>query len=451
VLARTSHKTENRTRGLTLFLVDLRQVRAEQPETLEVVPVRTMFNYATNQVHYRGMRVPADHVIGAVDAGFRYVIDGWNAERILLASEAIGDGYWFIERAVDYASKREVFGRQIGANQGVQFPLADAYMKVRAADMMRYEAARLFDEGKHCGAEANMAKHLASEASWAAANVALDTHGGNGFVDQYDIERKFRETRMFQVAPVNNNLIKAFVATKGSACPGRTERGTMTNNAVVEIRILSPGASVSSGATIEVSLFEALAEWVGQPMHFTAGSARQPGRFGAQHATSAPYAPFTDGGGHDILTAIQNEPEWARFCEIVLERPELATDRRFASNTLRVAHRDELTTIIAERFAALPTENLESKLRAARVAFAGVNTVPELLDHPVLRGRDRWRTVQTEAGGIEALLPPLDFGGEVRMDPVPALGQHTRRVLAELGREESVIDKLEDAVSCNPA
>ena len=172
VLARTSHKTENRTRGLTLFLVDLRQVRAEQPDTLEVVPVRTMFNYATNQVHFRGMRVPADHVIGEVDAGFRYVLDGWNAERILLASEAIGDGYWFIERAVDYANKREVFGRQIGANQGVQFPLADAYMKVRAADMMRYEAARLFDEGKHCGAEANMAKHLASEASWAAANVA---------------------------------------------------------------------------------------------------------------------------------------------------------------------------------------------------------------------------------------------------------------------------------------
>jgi len=219
VLARTSHKTENRTRGLTLFLVDLRQVRAEQPDTLEVVPVRTMFNYATNQVHYRGMRVPADHVIGAVDAGFRYVLDGWNAERILLASEAIGDGYWFIERAVDYATKREVFGRQIGAHQGVQFPLADAYMKVRAADMMRYEAARLFDEGKHCGAEANMAKHLASEASWAAANVALDTHGGNGFVDQYDIERKFRETRMFQVAPVNNNLIKAFVATKVLGLP----------------------------------------------------------------------------------------------------------------------------------------------------------------------------------------------------------------------------------------
>jgi len=219
VLARTSAKAADRTSGLTLFLVDLRQVRAEQPETLEVVPVRTMFNYATNQVFYNGMRVPADHVVGQVDAGFRYVIDGWNAERILLAAEAIGDGYWFIERAVAYANEREVFGRRIGANQGVAFPLADAYMKVRAADLMRYEAARLFDGGRPCGAEANMAKHLASEASWAAGNAALDTHGGNGFVDQYDVERKFRETRMYQVAPVNNNLVKAFVATKVLGLP----------------------------------------------------------------------------------------------------------------------------------------------------------------------------------------------------------------------------------------
>jgi acyl-CoA dehydrogenase len=240
VLARTSHRTEegaeepagarsaepgssgsslHRTRGLTLFLVDLRQVRAEQAATLEVVPVRTMFNYATYQVHYHGLRVPADHVIGEVDAGFRYVLDGWNAERILLAAEAIGDGYWFVDRAVRYATEREVFGRPIGANQGVAFPLADAYMKVRAADLMRYEAARLFDQDKPCGAEANMAKHLASDAGWAAANAALDTHGGNGFVDAYDVERKFRETRLYQVAPVNNNLIKAFVATKVLGLP----------------------------------------------------------------------------------------------------------------------------------------------------------------------------------------------------------------------------------------
>jgi acyl-CoA dehydrogenase len=219
VLARTSVKAADRTSGLTLFLVDLRRVRAEQPEALEVVPVRTMFNYATNEVSYRGVRVPADHVVGQVDAGFRYVIDGWNAERILLAAEAIGDGYWFVERAVAYASEREVFGRPIGANQGVAFPLADAYMKVRAADLMRYEAARLFDAGRPCGAEANMAKHLASEASWAAANAALDTHGGNGFVDRYDVERKFRETRLYQVAPIANNLVKAFVATKVLGLP----------------------------------------------------------------------------------------------------------------------------------------------------------------------------------------------------------------------------------------
>ena len=219
VLARTSAKGADKTHGLTLFLVDLRQVRAEQPDALTVVKIRTMFNYATNQVTYQGMRVPASAVIGKVDNGFRYVIDGWNAERILLASEAIGDGYWFTRRATEYANKREVFGRKIGSNQGVQFPIVDAYMKVRAADMMRYEAARLFDAGEPCGAEANMAKHLASEASWAAANSCLDTHGGYGFVDEYDVERKFRETRMFQVAPVSNNMIKSFIATKVLGLP----------------------------------------------------------------------------------------------------------------------------------------------------------------------------------------------------------------------------------------
>lgn len=219
VLARTSAKSTSKTDGLTLFLVDLRQVRQEQPDTLKVVKVRTMFNYATNQIWYQGMRVPSSAVIGEVGKGFRYVLDGWNAERILLSAEAVGDGYWFTQRAVSYAGSRERFGRAIGANQGVQFPIADAYMKVRAADMMRYEAARLFDEGLPCGAEANMAKHLASEASWAAANACLDTHGGYGFVDEYDVERKFRETRMFQVAPVNNNMIKNFIANKVLGLP----------------------------------------------------------------------------------------------------------------------------------------------------------------------------------------------------------------------------------------
>jgi acyl-CoA dehydrogenase len=158
--------------------------------------------------------VPASSLVGEEGHGFRYVLDGWNAERILLAAEAIGDGYWFVDRAAAYARTREVFGRPIGANQGVQFPIAQSYMQVRAADLMRYQAAELFDAGQDCGAEANMAKLLASEASWAAANACLDTHGGYGFVDAYDVERKFRETRMYKVAPVNNNLVTSFIATK---------------------------------------------------------------------------------------------------------------------------------------------------------------------------------------------------------------------------------------------
>ncbi|BBY85418.1 L-carnitine dehydratase/bile acid-inducible protein F [Mycolicibacterium tokaiense] len=187
------------------------------------------------------------------------------------------------------------------------------------------------------------------------------------------------------------------------------------------------------GATIEVSLFEALAEWVGQPAHFTAGAGRQPGRFGAQHATIAPYGPFDAGDGHTILIAIQNEPEWSRFCATVLQRPDLAQDPRFASSTLRVAHRSEVNAVITEAFAAWPSPELEERLTAARIAFAGVNTVSEFLEHPVLEARDRWRSVHTENGPIRALLPPLDLGVEPRMDPVPALGEHTAAILAELG------------------
>jgi acyl-CoA dehydrogenase len=170
-----------------------------------------MFNYETYQVTYHDLRLPAESLIGEEGCGFRYIIDGWNAERILLAAECIGDGAWFIERATRYARERTVFGRPIGQNQGVQFPLARAHAALAAADLLRYKAAWLFDTGQRCGAEANMAKLLASEASWAAANACLDTHGGNGFVDEYDVERKFRETRLFQVAPVNNNLVLAYV------------------------------------------------------------------------------------------------------------------------------------------------------------------------------------------------------------------------------------------------
>ncbi|MEZ4658396.1 MAG: acyl-CoA dehydrogenase family protein [Caldilineaceae bacterium] len=214
LLARTTPREEvsKATDGLSLFLIDLRDVRASQPDSLEVIPVRTMFNYATYQIKYHQMRIPADSLIGQEGRGFRYVLDGWNAERILLAAECIGDGDWFVERAVAYATTVERFGAPLGKNQGVQFPIARAYAQVRAADAVRYQAAALFDQGQSCGAEANMAKLLASEASWAAANICLDTHGGNGFVDEYDVERKFRETRMYQIAPVNNNLVLAYVA-----------------------------------------------------------------------------------------------------------------------------------------------------------------------------------------------------------------------------------------------
>lgn len=219
VLTRTSETPAGTTKGLSLFLIDLRELRQHQPGSLTTVPVRTMFNYATNQVTYTDARVPASALIGVEGEGFRYVLDGWNAERILLASEAIGDGYWFVERASTYANERVVFDRPIGANQGVQFPIADAYMHLRAAELVRDQAARLFDAGGACGSEANMAKFLASEASWEAANSALDTHGGFGFVDEYDIERKFRETRMFSIAPINNNLIRSFIATKVLGLP----------------------------------------------------------------------------------------------------------------------------------------------------------------------------------------------------------------------------------------
>ena len=220
LLARTADASpEDRTGGLTMFLIDLRRVRAEQPGAVEPRKVRTMFNYATNQVFYHGLRVPDSAVIGTVGQGFRHVIDGWNSERILLAAEAIGDGYWFIDRSVAYANEREVFGRRIGENQGVAFPIADAYMQLRAADALRYQACANADAGLPFGPEANMSKHVASEAAWKAANVCLDTHGGYGFVDQYDVERKFRENRMYQVAPVNNNLIKAFVGTKVLGMP----------------------------------------------------------------------------------------------------------------------------------------------------------------------------------------------------------------------------------------
>lgn len=213
LLARTTplEQVEKKSKGISLFLVDLREIRQSQPEALVVEPVRTMFNYATNKVWYKDMAIPHNSIIGEEGKGFKYVLDGMNAERILLAAETIGDGYFFIDKAVKYACEREVFNRKIGQNQGVQFPIARAYASIKAADLLRYEAAAKFDEGESCGEEANMAKLLSSEASWEAANVCINTFGGNGFVDEYDVERKFRETRMYQVAPVNNNMILAYI------------------------------------------------------------------------------------------------------------------------------------------------------------------------------------------------------------------------------------------------
>ena len=197
------------------------------------------------------------------------------------------------------------------------------------------------------------------------------------------------------------------------------------------------------GATLEVSLFEALAEWIGQPAHFTAATGRQPGRFGAEHATIAPYGPFAAGDGHVILLAIQNQPEWQRLCHHVFDDAQLASDDRFATNTLRVQHRAALNERVAAHFRARTTAELAERLNRARIAFAGVNTVREFLDHPVLAGRDRWRTVGTEAGPVRALLPPLQFGDdEPRMEAVPSLGQHSVALAREFGCEDDSIHTM---------
>jgi acyl-CoA dehydrogenase len=222
LLARTTplEQVEKRTDGLSVFLVDMRgrtaveapgDARSRQPAQMTIRPIATMINHATTEVFFESLELPADALIGEQGQGFRYILDGMNAERILIASECIGDCRFFLDRAVAYASERVVFGHPIGANQGVQFPLASAHMASAAADLMRWKAAWLYDSGLPAGAEANMAKFLASEASWQAANAALDAHGGFGFAREYDIERKFRETRLYKTAPVNNNLIQAYV------------------------------------------------------------------------------------------------------------------------------------------------------------------------------------------------------------------------------------------------
>ena len=209
LLARTTpiERVEKRSHGLSVFLVDLREA-----EGLIVKPRRVMMNNATNELLLEDLRVPAENLIGEEGEGFRYILDGMNAERILIAAECIGDGRWFVEKATGRAGEREVFGRRIGENQGVQFPIARAYASVEAASLMVEKAAALFDRSEPCGAEANLAKLLAADASWEAANVAVQTFGGYGFDAGYDVERKFRETRLYQVAPISTNLILSYVA-----------------------------------------------------------------------------------------------------------------------------------------------------------------------------------------------------------------------------------------------
>jgi alkylation response protein AidB-like acyl-CoA dehydrogenase len=210
LLARTTPRDQvkKRTEGLSVFLVDMHAAGS----ALNINPIRTMMNHATTEVFFDDLRVPADNLIGEEGQGFRYILSGMNAERILIAAECIGDCKWFIEKASGYAKERSVFGRPIGQNQGVQFPIARAYAQMRAAELMVHEAASLYGQGRDCGAEANMAKLLAADASWAAADMCVQTHGGFGFAEEFDIERKFRETRLYAVAPISTNLILSYLA-----------------------------------------------------------------------------------------------------------------------------------------------------------------------------------------------------------------------------------------------
>ena len=211
LLARTTPLAEvkKKSEGMSIFIVDLREAIGHG---LTVRPILNMVNHETNELFFENLEIPAENLIGEEGQGFRYILDGLNAERTLIAAECIGDGYWFIDKVTAYTKERVVFGRPIGQNQGVQFPIAEAFIEVEAADLMRYEACRRFDAHEPCGAQANMAKYLAAKASWEAANACLQFHGGFGFACEYDVERKFRETRLYQVAPISTNLILSYVA-----------------------------------------------------------------------------------------------------------------------------------------------------------------------------------------------------------------------------------------------
>jgi acyl-CoA dehydrogenase len=211
LLARTTPLAEvkRKSEGMSIFLVD---IHAASGQGLTLRPIRNMVNHETNEAFFDNVEIPAENLIGEEGKGFKYILDGLNAERALIAAECIGDGYWFVDKATSYAKDRIVFDRPIGQNQGVQFPIAESYIEIEAANLMRWKACQLFDRQQPCGAEANMAKYLAAKASWEAANVCLQTHGGFGFASEYDVERKFRETRLYQVAPISTNLILSYVA-----------------------------------------------------------------------------------------------------------------------------------------------------------------------------------------------------------------------------------------------
>ncbi len=211
LLARTTPLAEvkKKSEGLSIFLVD---IKAAMAKGMTVRPILNMVNHETNELFFDNLEIPAENLIGEEGQGFKYILNGLNAERILIAAECIGDGYWFIDKVTAYAKERNVFGRPIGQNQGVQFPIAETFIEVEAANLMRYEACRLYDAGQACGAQANMAKLLAAKASWEAANACIQFHGGFGFACEYDVERKFRETRLYQVAPISTNLILSHVA-----------------------------------------------------------------------------------------------------------------------------------------------------------------------------------------------------------------------------------------------
>ncbi len=211
LLARTTplEQVEKKSRGMSIFIVDLKDAIGNG---MEVKPIQNMVNHETNELFFDNLEIPAENLIGEEGMGFKYILDGLNAERTLIAAECIGDGHWFVDKVTDYAKERVVFGRPIGQNQGVQFPIAESHIEIEAASLMRFEACRLFDAHQPCGAQANMAKYLAAKASWEAANACIQFHGGFGFATEYDVERKFRETRLYQVAPISTNLILSYVA-----------------------------------------------------------------------------------------------------------------------------------------------------------------------------------------------------------------------------------------------